>query len=70
MVVLVTSKNEEVQSKMKELEWSQHFSHYKSIGIFPANSTVRGLIHIRDFMVVLVPARIKNQSKMKEIERT
>ena len=23
------------QSKMKELEWSQHFPHYKSIGIFP-----------------------------------
>ena len=21
--------------KMKELEWSQHFSHYKSMGIFP-----------------------------------
>ena len=24
-----------IQSKMKELEWSQHFSHYKSMGIFP-----------------------------------
>ena len=23
-----------VQSKMNELEWSQHFSHYKSMGIF------------------------------------
>ena len=23
------------QSKMKELEWSQHFPHYKSFGIFP-----------------------------------
>ena len=22
------------ESKMKELEWSQHFSHYKSMGIF------------------------------------
>ena len=24
-----------IQSKMKELEWSQHFSHFKSMGIFP-----------------------------------
>ena len=24
-----------IKSKMKELEWSQHFSHYKSMGIFP-----------------------------------
>ena len=23
-----------IQSKMNELEWSQHFSHYKSMGIF------------------------------------
>ena len=34
MVVLVTCKNEEDPSKMKALEWSQHFSHYKSMGIF------------------------------------
>ena len=24
-----------IQSKMKGLEWSQHFSHYKSMEIFP-----------------------------------
>ena len=24
-----------IQSKMKGLEWSQHFSHYKSMKIFP-----------------------------------
>ena len=24
-----------IHSKLKELEWSQHFSHYKSMGIFP-----------------------------------
>ena len=23
-----------IKSKMKELEWSQHFSHYKPMGIF------------------------------------
>ena len=25
-----------IQSKMKGLEWSQHYSHHKSMGIFPA----------------------------------
>ena len=35
MVCLFTCKNEEDPSKMKVLEWSQHFSHYKSLGIIP-----------------------------------
>ena len=35
MVGLVICKNEEDPFKMKVLEWSQHFSHYKSLGIFP-----------------------------------
>ena len=34
MHVLVTYKNEVDSYKMKELEWSQDFSHYKSMGIF------------------------------------
>ena len=34
MVVLVTCKNED-PSKMKALEWSQHFFHYKYMGNFP-----------------------------------
>ena len=57
---------------MKVLEWSQHFSHCKSIGIFPdaqaqlhvINSAVRSVIWsnielIRAFMVVLVTCKIK-----------
>ena len=35
MVVFITCKNEEDPSKMKALQWSKHFSHYKSMGIFP-----------------------------------
>ena len=37
MHVLVTYKNEDDHTKMKELECSQDFSHYKSmgLGIFP-----------------------------------
>ena len=34
MVVLVTCKNDEDQFKMNGLEWSQHFSHYKSLVTF------------------------------------
>ena len=56
-----------IQSKMKVLECSQDFSHYKSMGIFPdaqgqltPQSTVRsGQISelIRDFMVVLLTGK-------------
>ena len=35
MFGLVICENEEDPSKMKVLDWSQHFSHYKSMGIFP-----------------------------------
>ena len=35
MHVIVTCKNEEDPIKMKELECSQDFSHYKYMGIFP-----------------------------------
>ena len=35
IVVLIVCKNEEDPFKLKELNKSQHFSHYKSMGIFP-----------------------------------
>ena len=65
-----------IDSKMKELEWSQDFSHYKSMGIFQiaqgaANSAVLGPIWsnfklVRDLMNVLVTCKyeedpIKNE---------
>ena len=65
-----------IDSKMKELEWSQDFSHYKSMGIFSnrsreANSAVLGPIWpnfelVRDHMDVLVTCKyeedpIKNE---------
>ena len=53
-----------IYSKLKALEWSQYFSHYKSMEIFlrnsrAANPTVQGLIclnlkPIQAFMVGLV----------------
>ena len=66
-----------IDLKMKELEWSQDFSHYKSMGIFSnrsraAHSAVLGPIWpnfelVRDLMEVLVTTckyeedRIKNE---------
>ena len=61
-----------IDSKMKELEWSQDFSHYKSMGIFQiANSAVLGPIWpnfelVRDLMDILVTCKyegdpIKNE---------
>ena len=65
-----------IHTKMKELEWSQDFSHYKSMGHFSrrsraANSAVLGQIWpkfelVRDIMVVLVTCKyeedpIKNE---------
>ena len=32
---LLPARMKIIESKMKELEWSQHFPHYKSMGIFP-----------------------------------
>ena len=35
IVVLIVCKNEEDPLKLKALEWSQHYSLNKSMGIFP-----------------------------------
>ena len=34
-LVLLSARIMKIHPKMKVLEWSQHFSHYKSMGIFP-----------------------------------
>ena len=33
--VLLSARMKKIHPKMKALEWSQHFTHYKSMGIFP-----------------------------------
>ena len=61
---------------MKVLEWSQHFSHYKPMGIFPdaqEQLTHKSLVRISNpfeiLWLSLLPVRVKkNQSKMKELE--
>ena len=34
-LVLLNARMKKIHPKMKVLEWSQHFSHYKSMEIFP-----------------------------------
>ena len=66
---LVPARMRMIKSKMKELECSQDFSHYKSMGIFPdareANSAVLGPIWpnfelVRDVMDVLVTCKYED----------
>ena len=77
--VLLSARMNKIHWKMKVLEWSQPFSHYRSIGIFPdaqGQLTHKSLAHSclfsKPFKILwlsLLPARIKkNQSKMKELE--
>ena len=54
-----------IHPKMKAFDWPQHFSHYKLMGIFQANSTDLGLIWpkfepIHDFIAVLVTCKKKD----------
>ena len=81
MHVLDTGKNEEDPIKMKALECSQDFSHYKSLGIFPdaqgqlsPQSLVRsGRISNSSEMLwmSLLPASMRKiRSKMKALEWT
>ena len=78
-LVLLSARMKKIHPKMKVLEWSQHFSHYKSMGIFPdaqgqlAHKSLVGSCRISNpFKILwlsLLPARIKkNKSKMKELE--
>ena len=78
-LVLLSARMKMIHPKMKVLEWSQHFSHYKSMGIFPdaqGQLTHKSLVqscriwnpYMRLWLFSL-PARTKKiQSKMKELE--
>ena len=68
-----------IDSKMKELEWSQDFSHYKSMGIFPdaqGQLTPQSLVQSSRISnssemlwVFSLPATMKKiRSKMKVLE--
>ena len=70
-----------IDSKMKELEWSQDFSHYKSLGMFPdaqgqltQQSLVRSdrISNSSEMLCMFsLPASMKKiRSKMKALEWT
>ena len=69
LLVLLSARMKKIHPKMKVLEWSQHFSHYKSIGIFPNaqgqlthKSLVQSCRLSNPFEILrlsLLPARIK-----------
>ena len=78
-LTLLPARMKKIHCKMKELEWSQRFSHYKSMGIFQdaqgqlTHKFMVGSCPISNPSKLLwsssFPARIKkNQSKMKELE--
>ena len=77
MHVLVTCKNKDDSIKMNGIEWSQHFSHYKSMGIFldvqgqltPQSLARSGPISNSSEMLWMLSARMKKiRSKMKALE--
>ena len=78
-LVLLSARMKKIHPKMKVLEWSQLFSHYKSMEIFPdaqgqlTHKSLVGSCPISNpskiLWLSLLPARIKmNKSKMKELE--
>ena len=78
-LVLLPARMKKIHPKMKVLEWSHHFSHYKSMGIYPdaqGQLTHKSLVGscrtsnpIKMLWFPSLPARIKkNKSKMKELE--
>ena len=75
-LVLLSARMKKIHPKMKVLEWSQHISLYKSMGIFPdaqgqlTHKSLVGSCRISNPSEILwlsfLSARIKkNQSKMK-----
>ena len=78
-LVLLSARMKKIHPKLKALEWSQHFSHYKSMGICPdaqGQLTHKSLVRscrisntLEILWLSLLPARIKkNKSKMKELD--
>ena len=68
-MLLLSARVKKIHPKMKVLEWSQHFSHYKSMGIFPdaqGQLTHKSLVGscriLHPFKILwlsLLPARIR-----------
>ena len=70
MIVLATWKNEEDQIKNEGARVVTTFLHYKSTGIFPANTAVQGWIWPKfKLSELFLPAKMKKiLSKMMALE--
>ena len=74
-LVLLSARMKKIHLKMKVLEWSQHFSHYKSMGIFqtlkgsklisPWSDLAKFQTH-SDFMVAHVTCKNKEEQIKNE----
>ena len=78
-LALLPARTKKIHWKMKALEWSQRFSHFKSMGIFP---NAQGQLTHKSFVIYCqisnlskilwlasLPAGMKkNQSKLKQLE--
>ena len=78
-LVSLSARMKKIHLKIKVLEWSQYFSHYKSMEIFPdaqgqlTHKSLVGSCRISNPFVILwlylLPARIKkNKTNIKELE--
>ena len=78
-LVLLSARMKKIHPKMKVLEWSQHFSHCKSMGIFPdaqgqlTHKSLVGSCRISNPSEILYLSLLsawikKNKSNMKELE--
>ena len=78
-LVLLSARMKKNHPKMKVLEWSQHFSHSKSMGIFPdaqgqlTHKSLVGSCRISKsseilWLSLLSPRIKKNKAKMKDLE--
>ena len=77
-LVLLSTRMKKIHPKMKVLEWSQHFSHNKSMGIFPdaqgqlTHKSLVGSCRISNpfeiLWLSLLPSRIKkNESTSSQM---
>ena len=63
-LVLLSARIKKIHPKMKALEWSQHFSHYKPMGIFAdaqGQVTHKSLVGSCQISVVLVTCKNKEE---------
>ena len=80
-LVLLPARMKKIYPKTKAFKWSQYFSHYKTIGIFPdtqgqqTHKSLVGSCRISNPSKMLWLSSLhaiikKNQSKMKKLERS